>query len=144
MAPSISTWNPSTRSRSMRRKTLPTLPETTPPAVLNTTSLAVRDKTLSCPRWSLPIGEGHIERIHVTRPFLDGSPVSESDLLRLRAVMVMERGSSGMPPISNGCCVRWRRGSKSYRCSTRRNWSICMELGIRVWGGGIVWCWGQY
>ncbi|KIW79984.1 hypothetical protein Z517_06599 [Fonsecaea pedrosoi CBS 271.37] len=43
----------------------------------------------------LEIGNGCIERIHVTEPFFEGSVASVSDLLRLRAVTVVDRGSDG-------------------------------------------------
>lgn len=43
----------------------------------------------------IEIGEGCIERIHATRPFFEGSVASISDLLRLRAVTVVDRGSDG-------------------------------------------------
>ncbi|KAI2686256.1 hypothetical protein CBS147355_1743 [Penicillium roqueforti] len=39
--------------------------------------------------------EDAIERIHVADPFFEGSVASMSDLLRLRAVTVAERGSDG-------------------------------------------------
>ncbi|KIL95966.1 hypothetical protein FAVG1_00704 [Fusarium avenaceum] len=41
----------------------------------------------------IEIGNGCIERIHATEPFLGASVASKSDLLRLRAVTVVERGS---------------------------------------------------
>ncbi|UQC87446.1 uncharacterized protein CLUP02_12951 [Colletotrichum lupini] len=43
----------------------------------------------------LEIGNGCIERIHATESFLGGSVASTSDLLRLRAKTVVERGSDG-------------------------------------------------
>ena len=43
----------------------------------------------------IQIGSGCIERIHVTEPFYEGSVASKSDLLRLRAVTVVDRGSDG-------------------------------------------------
>ncbi|KAM0435898.1 hypothetical protein ACHAPT_002790 [Fusarium lateritium] len=43
----------------------------------------------------IQIGGGCIERIHVTEPFQGASVASKSDLLRLRAVTVVERGSDG-------------------------------------------------
>lgn len=43
----------------------------------------------------LEIGSGCIERIHATGFFLGGSVASTSDLLRLRAKTVVERGSDG-------------------------------------------------
>ena len=43
----------------------------------------------------LEIGNGCIERIHVAEPFFEGSVASVSDLLRLRAVTVVDRGSGG-------------------------------------------------
>ncbi|EXJ53296.1 uncharacterized protein A1O5_13467 [Cladophialophora psammophila CBS 110553] len=43
----------------------------------------------------LEIGNGCIERIHATGPFFEGSVASVSDLLRLRAVTVVDRGSDG-------------------------------------------------
>lgn len=43
----------------------------------------------------IQIGSGCIERIHETEPFIDGSVASKSDLLRLRAVTVVDRGSDG-------------------------------------------------
>lgn len=43
----------------------------------------------------LQIGEGCIERIHATEPSKKGSVASKSDLLRLRAVTVVDRGSDG-------------------------------------------------
>ncbi|KAI0381371.1 hypothetical protein F5Y04DRAFT_280903 [Hypomontagnella monticulosa] len=43
----------------------------------------------------IQFGEGSIERIHVAEPFFEGSVASKSDLLRLRAVTVVERGSDG-------------------------------------------------
>ena len=43
----------------------------------------------------LEIGNGCIERIHVAEPFFEGSVASVSDLLRLRAVTVVDRGSDG-------------------------------------------------
>ena len=42
----------------------------------------------------IEIGDA-IERIHVAEPFFEGSVASMSDLLRLRAVTVVERGSDG-------------------------------------------------
>ncbi|KAJ5975336.1 hypothetical protein N7481_009043 [Penicillium waksmanii] len=42
----------------------------------------------------IEIGDA-IERIHVIEPFFEGSVASMSDLLRLRAVTVVERGSDG-------------------------------------------------
>ena len=43
----------------------------------------------------IEIGNGCIERIHVAEPFFEGSVASKSDLLRLRAVTVVECGSDG-------------------------------------------------
>lgn len=43
----------------------------------------------------IAIGEGCIERIHVAEPFFEESVASMSDLLRLRAVTVVDRGSDG-------------------------------------------------
>ncbi|KAG7414551.1 hypothetical protein Forpe1208_v007338 [Fusarium oxysporum f. sp. rapae] len=43
----------------------------------------------------IEIGNGCIERIHVAEPFRGASVASMSDLLRLRAVTVVERGSDG-------------------------------------------------
>jgi len=43
----------------------------------------------------IQIGNGCIERIHVAEPFFEGSVASKSDLLRLRAVTVVDRGSDG-------------------------------------------------
>jgi hypothetical protein len=43
----------------------------------------------------IQIGGGCIERIHVAEPFYEGSVASKSDLLRLRAVTVVDRGSDG-------------------------------------------------
>lgn len=43
----------------------------------------------------IQIGDGCIERIHATVPFYEGSVASKSDLLRLRAVTVVDRGSDG-------------------------------------------------
>ncbi|KAH8891619.1 hypothetical protein GQ53DRAFT_648360 [Thozetella sp. PMI_491] len=43
----------------------------------------------------IEIGNGCIEHIYVTEPFLDGSVASVSDLLLLRAVTVIDRGSDG-------------------------------------------------
>ena len=43
----------------------------------------------------IEIGCGSIEQIHVTEPFFEGSVASRSDLLRLRAVTVVDRGSDG-------------------------------------------------
>lgn len=43
----------------------------------------------------IEIGQGCIERIHVAEPFHEGSVASKSDLLRLRAVTVVDRGSDG-------------------------------------------------
>jgi len=43
----------------------------------------------------IQIGSGCIERIHATEPFYEGSVASKSDLLRLRAVTVVDRGSDG-------------------------------------------------
>lgn len=43
----------------------------------------------------IQIGDGCIERIHVAEPFYEGSVASKSDLLRLRAVTVVDRGSDG-------------------------------------------------
>ncbi|OAG42577.1 hypothetical protein AYO21_03162 [Fonsecaea monophora] len=43
----------------------------------------------------LEIGNGCIERIHMTEPFFAESVASVSDLLRLRAVTVVDRGSDG-------------------------------------------------
>ena len=41
----------------------------------------------------IEIGSGCIEQIHVTEPFFEGAVASRSDLLRLRAVTVVDRGS---------------------------------------------------
>lgn len=43
----------------------------------------------------IQIGGGCIETIHETEPFFEGSVASMSDLLRLRAVTVVDRGSDG-------------------------------------------------
>ena len=43
----------------------------------------------------IEIQGGCIERIHAAEPFFEGSVASKSDLLRLRAVTVAERGSDG-------------------------------------------------
>jgi hypothetical protein len=43
----------------------------------------------------IQIGDGCIERIHMAEPFFEGSVASKSDLLRLRAVTVVDRGSDG-------------------------------------------------
>jgi hypothetical protein len=43
----------------------------------------------------ISIGEGCIERIHATEPLFEGSVASKSDLLRLRAVTVVDHGSDG-------------------------------------------------
>ncbi|KAK1961226.1 hypothetical protein LY78DRAFT_706648 [Colletotrichum sublineola] len=43
----------------------------------------------------IEIGGGCIDVIHATTPFLGGSLASKSDLLRLRAKTVVERGSDG-------------------------------------------------
>lgn len=43
----------------------------------------------------ISIGDGCVERIYATEPFFEGSVASKSDLLRLRAVTVVERGSDG-------------------------------------------------
>ncbi|KAI8630959.1 hypothetical protein F5Y19DRAFT_483593 [Xylariaceae sp. FL1651] len=43
----------------------------------------------------IEIGSGCIERIHETVPFYEGAVTSMSDLLRLRAVTVVDRGSDG-------------------------------------------------
>ncbi|OJJ39007.1 hypothetical protein ASPWEDRAFT_351219 [Aspergillus wentii DTO 134E9] len=43
----------------------------------------------------IEIGPGIVERIHVTEPFFEGSVASMSDLLRLRAMTVVDRGSDG-------------------------------------------------
>ncbi len=43
----------------------------------------------------IQIGSGCIERIHVAEPFFEGSVASKLDLLRLRAVTVVDRGSDG-------------------------------------------------
>lgn len=43
----------------------------------------------------IQIGDGCIERIHVAEPFYEGSVASKSDLLRLRAVTVVDLGSDG-------------------------------------------------
>jgi hypothetical protein len=43
----------------------------------------------------ISIGERRIERIHATEPLFEGSVASKSDLLRLRAVTVVDRGSDG-------------------------------------------------
>lgn len=43
----------------------------------------------------IEIGEGCIESIHATEPFYEGSVASMSELLRLRAVTVVDRGSDG-------------------------------------------------
>jgi hypothetical protein len=40
----------------------------------------------------IQIGDGCIERIHMAEPFFEGSVASKSDLLRLRAVTVVDRG----------------------------------------------------
>ena len=41
------------------------------------------------------IGQGFIERIHATESLFEASVASKSDLVRLRAVTVMERRSVG-------------------------------------------------
>jgi hypothetical protein len=41
----------------------------------------------------IQIGDGCIKRIHVAEPFFEGSVASKSDLLRLRAMTVVDRGS---------------------------------------------------
>ena len=43
----------------------------------------------------IQIGDGCIETIHETEPFFEGSVASKSDLLRLRAKTVVDRGSDG-------------------------------------------------
>jgi hypothetical protein len=43
----------------------------------------------------IQIGDGCIERIYVAEPFYEGSVASKSDLLRLRAVTVVDRGNDG-------------------------------------------------
>lgn len=43
----------------------------------------------------IQIGDGCIERIHVAEPFHECSVASNSDLLRLRALTVVDRGSDG-------------------------------------------------
>ena len=43
----------------------------------------------------IQIGGGCIDAIHVTEPFFEGSVASMSDLLRLRAVTVVNRGGDG-------------------------------------------------
>ena len=43
----------------------------------------------------IEIGNGCIERIYAAGPFYEGSVASKSDLLRLRAVTVVDRGSDG-------------------------------------------------
>ena len=43
----------------------------------------------------IEIGAGYTERIHATKPLYDGSVASVSDLLLLRAVTVVDRGSNG-------------------------------------------------
>ncbi|KAK2779925.1 hypothetical protein FQN52_002323 [Onygenales sp. PD_12] len=43
----------------------------------------------------IQIGEGCIERIHSAEPLFEGSVASKLDLLRLRAVTVVDRGSDG-------------------------------------------------
>ena len=43
----------------------------------------------------IEIGSGCIERIYSAEPFQGGSVASKSDLLRLRAVTVVDRGSDG-------------------------------------------------
>lgn len=43
----------------------------------------------------IELGEGCVERIHATKPFYEGSVASVSDLLRLRAKTVVDRGSDG-------------------------------------------------
>ena len=43
----------------------------------------------------IQIGDGCIHRIYVAEPFHEGSVASKSDLLRLRAVTVVDRGSDG-------------------------------------------------
>ena len=43
----------------------------------------------------IQIGDGCIQRIYVAEPFHEGSVASKSDLLRLRAVTVVDRGSDG-------------------------------------------------
>lgn len=43
----------------------------------------------------IQIGDGCIETIHETESFFEGSVASMSDLLRLRAVTVVDRGSDG-------------------------------------------------
>ena len=43
----------------------------------------------------IEIGSGCVERIHVAEPFYEGSVASLSDLIILRAVTVVDRGSKG-------------------------------------------------
>lgn len=43
----------------------------------------------------IQIGSGTIDKIHVTEPLFNGSVASKLDLLRLRAVTVVDRGSDG-------------------------------------------------
>ena len=43
----------------------------------------------------LEIGQGTIERIHETAPMYSGAVASKSDLLLLRAMTVVDRGSDG-------------------------------------------------
>lgn len=43
----------------------------------------------------IQIGDSCIETVYATMPFFEGPVASMSDLLRLRAVMVVDRGSDG-------------------------------------------------
>jgi hypothetical protein len=44
---------------------------------------------------SIEYGKDIVERIHATEPFYEGSVASMSDLLRFRAMTVVDRGSDG-------------------------------------------------
>ena len=67
-APSTSASGPTARSSSMLRKTF--------------------ESEIDL----IQIGDGNIERVHVAEPFFERSVVSMSDLLRSRAVTVVDRG----------------------------------------------------
>lgn len=57
------------------------------------------------------VGQGFIERIHATESLFEASVASKSDLLRLRAVTVMERrkrwGVGRLPIVAGGFRQGW-------------------------------------
>lgn len=77
----------------------------------------------------LEIGNGCIERIHVAEPFFESSVASVSDLLRLRAVTAVDRGSDGEVEDFRWLLLRWRAGIKYSQSLMMRNWSVCAARG---------------